>query len=71
MEFVYMHRAEFQALEIMGPYQGKEEAQKFIETVARKWLVYDKATYWIDIYLTLRRDLQRLISKEHGEGLPL
>jgi len=57
-EFVYMYRAEIAALR----NARDQDVQDFVEQFARPLLTYKANTYYVDIYLTLRRDYNKLFN---------
>lgn len=60
-EFVYMFRLEIEALWQNG--LRDRDVYNFVEKYARPLLTYKASTYYIDIYLTLRRDYCKLFNK--------
>lgn len=59
-EFVYMFRDEIAALWSLD--SRNEAVENFVERYARPLLTYQSNTYYVDIYLTLRRDYMKLFN---------
>lgn len=57
-EFVYMYRAEIGALWALD--SRNQAVEDFVERFARPLLTYHANTYYVDIYLTLRRDYMKV-----------
>jgi hypothetical protein len=57
-EFVYMYRAEIAALWALD--SRNPAVEDFVERIARPLLTYKATTYYVDIYLTLRRDYMKV-----------
>lgn len=59
-EFVYKFRNEIERL----IRSSKKEIRDFVESHARKELFYKSSTYYMDIFLTLRRDFNKIFNKK-------